>query len=118
MMEHARRRIDPGPDRERDRLVAGPQVLEQEGVVAGLDADDEMRAGRAQILQMGGVGGQAVFDDDDRQMGMLAAEMLEPTAGGIALAVVLGPATLYGGSSGTTVRGFDADASRCVLTRR
>jgi hypothetical protein len=50
---------------------------------------------------MGGVGGQAVFDDDDRQMGMLAAEMLEPTAGGIALAVVLGPAVLLDNGLGS-----------------
>ena len=46
MMEHVRRRIDQGQDRELARLVPGPQVLEQEGVVAGLDADDEVRAGR------------------------------------------------------------------------
>ena len=38
---------------------------------------------------MRGIGGQGVFDDDDRQMGMRAPELFEPAAGGIALAVVL-----------------------------
>ena len=39
---------------------------------------------------MGGIGAERVFDDDDRQMGMLLAKRVEPTAGGVPLAVILG----------------------------
>ena len=39
---------------------------------------------------MGGVGAEGVFDDDDRQVGMLLAKPFEPAAGGVPLAVVLG----------------------------
>ena len=39
---------------------------------------------------MGGVGAEGVFDDDDRQVGMLLAKRFEPAAGGVSLAVVLG----------------------------
>ena len=37
---------------------------------------------------------QGVFDDDHRQMGMLLAEPVQPAAGGIPLAVILGLAVL------------------------
>ena len=51
MMEHARRRIDQGEDLHLAGLVEGLQVLEQKGVVAGLDANDVMRrAGRKRPL--------------------------------------------------------------------
>ena len=43
---------------------------------------------------MGGVGAEGVFDDDDRQVGMLLAKPFQPAAGGIPLAVVLGLAVL------------------------
>ena len=39
---------------------------------------------------MGGVGAEGVFDNDDRQVGMLLAKPFEPAAGGVPLAVVLG----------------------------
>ena len=55
----------------------------------------------AQVLQVRGVGGQGVFDDDDWQMGMLATELLEPAAGGMALAVVLGLAVLLNNRLGS-----------------
>ena len=78
MMQDTRRQIDPGPDRHLTRLVTGLQVLKQEGVIARFDADDEMRTSLAEILQVRGISGQGVFDDDDRQMGMIAAELFEP----------------------------------------
>jgi hypothetical protein len=64
-------------------------VLEQNGVVAWLDAKDVRRAGLAQVAQVGSVGAEGIFDDDDRQMGMLVAKRLEPAAGGVPLAVIL-----------------------------
>ena len=94
MMQDVRRRIDQGKDLHLASLVAGPQVLEQKRVVARLDADDVMHAGLGQVLQVRGVGTEGVFDDDDRQMGMLLAKLFQPAAGGIALAVVLGMAVL------------------------
>ena len=90
MMEHARRRIDQGEDLDLAGLVEGPQVLEQKRVVARLDANDIVRAGLAQVAQVWCVGTEGVFDDDDRQMGMLLAKLFQPAAGGVPLAVVLG----------------------------
>ena len=49
-----------------------------------------MRASLTQIAEVGGVGAEGVFDDDDRQVGMLLAKPFEPAAGGVPLAVVLG----------------------------
>ena len=94
MMQDARRRIDQGKDLHLASFVEGPQVLEQKRMVARLDADDVTHAGLGQVLQVRGVGAEGVFDDDDRQMGMLLAELFQPAAGGIALAVVLGMAVL------------------------
>ena len=90
MMQDARRRIDQGEDLHLAGLVEGLQVLEQKRVIARLDANDVMRASLTQVAEVGGVGAEGVFDDDDRQVGMLAAKTLEPAAGGIPLTVVLG----------------------------
>ena len=49
-----------------------------------------MRASLTQVAEVGGVGTEGVFDDDDRQVGMLLAKPFEPAAGGVPLAVVLG----------------------------
>ena len=49
-----------------------------------------MRAGLAQVAKVWCVGTEGVFDDDDRQMGMLLAKLFQPAAGGVPLAVVLG----------------------------
>ncbi len=49
-----------------------------------------MRASLTQVAEVGGVGAEGVFDDDDRQVGMLLAKPFEPAAGGVPLAVVLG----------------------------
>ena len=70
------------------------RCCEQKGVVAGLHADNVARASLGQVVEMGGVCAEGVFDDDDRQMGMLLAKLFEPAAGGIPLAVVLGLAVL------------------------
>jgi len=94
MMEHARHGIGQGQGLDLAGLIAGSQILEQERVIAWLDADDVAGAGRAEVAQVRGVGGQGVLDDDDREVGMLLAELFEPAAGGIPLAVVLGLAVL------------------------
>ena len=94
MMHNARRWILQGEDLHLAGLVEGPQVLEQKGVVARLDANDVMRASLTQVAEVGGVGAEGVFDDDHRQMGMLLAKLFEPAAGGVPLAVVLGLAVL------------------------
>src|SRR5207253_1397304 len=73
-------------------LVGVTEVLEQKDVVAGLDANDVMHAGRAQVTQVGGVGAEAILDDDDGQVGMFLTKLLQPAAAGVALAVVLGVA--------------------------
>ena len=65
-------------------------MVEQKGVVARFDADDVMRASLTQVAEVGGVGAEGVFDDDDRQVGMLLTKPFEPAAGGVPLAVVLG----------------------------
>jgi hypothetical protein len=63
-------------------------------VVAWLDADDVVRAGFAQVVEVRSVGAEGVLDDDDGQVGMVLARALQSTTGGIALAVVLGVAVL------------------------
>ena len=90
MMHNARRWILQGKDLHLAGLVEGPQVVEQKRVVARLDANDVMRASLTQVAKVGGVGAEGVFDDDDRQVGMLLAKPFEPAAGSVPLAVVLG----------------------------
>src|SRR5271166_3890623 len=90
MMQNARRWILQGKDLHLAGLVEVLQVREQKGVVARLDANDVMRASLTQVAEVGGVGAEGVFDDDDRQVGMLLAKPFEPAAGGVPLAVVLG----------------------------
>ena len=65
-------------------------MVEQKRVVARLDTNDVMRASLTQVAKVGGVGAEGVFDNDDRQVGMLLAKPFEPAAGGVPLAVVLG----------------------------
>ena len=50
--------------------------------------------GRLQIADMRGVAAQGILGDDHRQVGMVLAEAVEPAAGGVAFAVVLGLAVL------------------------
>src|SRR5271157_1708578 len=69
-------------------------MLEQKGVVAGLDADDVVYVSFTQVAQVWGVSAETVLDDDDEQVGMLLAKVLQPAAGGVALAVILGVAVL------------------------
>src|SRR5271167_2009258 len=69
-------------------------MLEQKGVVAGLDADDVVYVSFTQVAQVWGVSAETVLDDDDGQVGMLLAKALQPAAGGVSLAVVLGVAVL------------------------
>src|SRR5271157_4032849 len=90
MMHNARRWILQGKDLHLAGLVEGPQVVEQKRVVARLDANDVMRASLTQVAKVGSVGAESVFDDDDRQVGMLLAKPFEPAAGSVPLAVVLG----------------------------
>src|SRR3954453_12997686 len=94
MMEHARRGIDQGEGLDLTGLIAGTPVREEERVIARLDPDNEAGTGRAEVAQVGSVGGQSVLDDDDGELGMLLAKLFQPAAGGIALAVVLGLAVL------------------------
>ena len=65
-------------------------MVEQKRVVARLDANDVMHPSLTQVAKVGGVGAEGVFDDDDRQVGMLLAKPFEPAAGGVPLAIVLG----------------------------
>ena len=65
-------------------------MVEQKRVVARLDANDVMHHSLTQVAKVGGIGAEGVFDDDDRQVGMLLAKPFEPAAGGVPLAVVLG----------------------------
>ena len=94
VVQHARGRIDLGVGLRPASLVGVAQVLEQQGVIAWLDADDRVQAGVAQVVEVGRVGAEGVLDDDHGQVGMLAAEAPEPAAGGVAFAVVLGVAVL------------------------
>ena len=84
MLQDAGGGIGHGQGLRLARRVGGVEVLEQESVVAGFDADDEMGVGFAQIAQMRGVGGEAVLDHDDGQVRMFLAKQLEPAAGGVA----------------------------------
>jgi hypothetical protein len=57
-------------------LIGVAQAQDQEGMVAGLDADDVPDAGLGQVTQMRRVGAESVFDDDDEPVGMVAAKVL------------------------------------------
>src|SRR5436189_2399159 len=70
-------------------LGPGGDLAEQVRVVPGLDAQDEMYPRRLQVADVWRVAAEGVFGHDDRQVGMVLAETLEPTPGGVALAVVL-----------------------------
>ena len=88
MVQHARGRIDLGVGLRPASLVGVAQVLEQKGVIAWLDADNIVPAGVAQVIEVRRVCAEGVLDDDQGQVGMLAAEPPEPAAGGVAFAVV------------------------------
>ena len=65
-------------------------MWEQKGVVAGCDADEEAGVGVAPVTPMRSVGGQAIFRDDRGPVRMFLAKPLQPAAGGVAFAVILG----------------------------
>lgn len=44
------------------------------------------------VVEMRRVGTQRILDDDDRQVGMVSAKLLEPTTRCVAFAVILGAA--------------------------
>ncbi len=105
VVQHARAGIDLGEVLGLPGGVGVPEMLEQKGMVAGLDAEDVVYVGIAQVAQMRSIGAEAVLDDDDGQVRMLLAKMFQPTAGGVTLAVVLGVAVLVDnrlGASGMT----------------
>ena len=94
MTQDARRRIVAGQDLDPAGFLAGLQVIEEEAVVARLDADDVRRAGLAQVAEVRCVGTERVLDDDHRQMGIFSAKAFEPAASGVPLTVVLRLAVL------------------------
>ena len=76
-------------------------LLEQEGLTAGLDANDEMHAVCGEIGKVWGVAAERVFDNDHGQTRMFASEVLQETAAGIAFAIVLGLPVLFDDGLGT-----------------
>jgi hypothetical protein len=58
-------------------------------MVALLGAEDEFEIKRLQVADVRSVGGQAVFDDDQLQVRMRAAQIAQQALGGVALAIVL-----------------------------
>ena len=90
VMQHAGGLIDQSQRLRPARLVGGGEKPKQKGVVARFDADDVMRIGLAQVVEMRCVGTQRVLEDDDRQVRMVPAKRLEPATCGVAFAVVFG----------------------------
>jgi len=74
------------------------ELRKQVLVVGAFDTEDEMTVGSLEVADVRGVGTEGVLGDDDRQPGMVLAKPLQPAAGRVALAVVLGLAllSLYG----------------------
>ena len=46
-------------------FFCGPQISEQEGMVTWFDADDVTRFRLQKIVEVGGIGTQAVFEDNN-----------------------------------------------------
>jgi len=94
VVNDARIRIDLSKVLGLAGVIGVAQPLEQEGVVAGFDADDVTHTGVGQVAEVGSVGAQSVLDDNDRQVGMLLAKAFQPAARGVAFAIILGGAVL------------------------
>ncbi len=56
MMQHLGRRIDQGEGLHLAGLVKGLQVREQKGMVAGLDSNDVVGIGLAEVTQVRSIG--------------------------------------------------------------
>jgi hypothetical protein len=64
-------------------------------VVVLFDAQNEAAVGFHEISDVGCVGAESIFGDDDRQIGMILSEFEEPPSGGVALTVVFGLSVLF-----------------------
>lgn len=63
-------------------------LLEQSLVIPRFDPEKEVAMGVTQVANMRRVAAEGILGDDDGQVRMLAAETLQPTACGVAFAVV------------------------------
>jgi hypothetical protein len=54
-------------------IVGFPDFLEQIGMVARLDADDVIGTCFGQVAQVWSIAAEGIFDDNDRQMGMIGS---------------------------------------------
>jgi hypothetical protein len=90
------------------RLV---DLAEHKSVITGLGREDITKIMAHQILDVRGVGAQAILGDNDLQMRMLTAEIGHKASGGVALAIVFGGAVL-------PPDGFRAQRQHLLAVRR
>ena len=72
-----------------DGLVS---LFEEEGMIAGFNRKDEAAVEALEGSNVGSVGTEGIFGHDELDMGVVASQDLDTTAGGVAFAVVFGVA--------------------------
>lgn len=81
-------------------------LLEEVSMAARLDAKQKTHVVGAQILNMWRIGAEGVFDENDFEMRMFAAKMLQSPSGGTAFAIIFRAAVLLDDGFGTKRNDF------------
>ncbi len=80
-------------------------LFKKEGVITGFHRKDEAAVEALEGFDVGSVGTEGVFGHDELDMGVVASQVLDTTAGGVAFAVVFGGAVFssdhFGGERGS-----------------
>src|SRR6266705_5372573 len=93
-MPHTRGATLPLIRGDAPRVLGCLYLLEQIGMIAFFDAEDIVTTSIVQGLDMGSIGTQTVFGDDELEMGVILAQLGNEALGGIALTIVFRRTTL------------------------
>jgi hypothetical protein len=64
-------------------------LVEQKGMITGFDAEEIAQVVGVQGLQVGGIGTQTVFGDDEREVRVVLAQLGHKAFGGISFTIIL-----------------------------
>ena len=88
-MHHTRSAVVPFIIRDAPGVLRRLHLLEQQGMITFFDTQDIVQSVVLQGLNMRGIGTQAVFGDDQLEVGVVLAQFGDQALGGIAFAIIL-----------------------------
>ena len=94
-MDHTRGAVVPLIIGHAPGVLRRLHLLEQIGMIAFFDARDIVQTVVVQGLDVGGIGTQAVFGDDELEVGVVLAQLGNKAFGGIAFTIIFGRAILF-----------------------